>query len=51
MKAIKVKKKGKRRELEYQGDNAEQVIDVADIKQLDHQYKYYDQFTKHSIRK
>ncbi len=51
MKRKTVKKKGRRHDIEYKGDPGELVIDMSNIRQLDHQYQHFDQFTKHSIRK
>lgn len=52
MKQINVKKKGRRKAFEHIPETTEQLpLNITDIKNLDHQYQHFDQFTKHSIRK
>lgn len=51
MKEVRIKKKGKKKEIQYEGDKEEQPLDIAHIRELDQQYKHFDSFTKHSIRK
>lgn len=51
MKRVQIKKRGKRKQVEYKPDNEEAIVDITNVRMLDQQYIHHDQFTKQQIRK